>query len=379
MQKLENVDIAESNIAMLGSDLELEVRKAAAESAEEWKGCGQTPGVEIWRIEKFQVKKWPKKEYGNFFDGDSYIVLHTYKPDPKQDKLAWNVHFWLGQNTSQDEAGTAAYKTVELDDLLGTLPVQFREVQGHESNEFLQLFEPSINVLTGGVESGFNIVKPEEYKPRLLQMKGKGKNVAVMQVELSRDSLNEGDVFILDAGLDVVVWSGSSAHAFEKRKATEVLNAIKDQRNGKVQGVFIDGQEDCEIFWSNLGGKGDVKDAAAGGDDASAEDPKTHLVRLSDAGGKLELTEVRQTLGKLDWSELSSDDVFIIATSTTVYIWVGGGASKEERGQAFQHANDYLVEKGLPFTTSVVRVMQASHNKHLESFFEGPKPAEWCS
>ena len=65
--------------------------------------------------------------------------------------MEWNLHFWLGSETSQDEMGIAAYKTVELDESLGGEPVQHRETQGHETAQFASLFK-SLSYMAGGIE-----------------------------------------------------------------------------------------------------------------------------------------------------------------------------------------------------------------------------------
>lgn len=118
-----------------------------------------------------------------------------------------DIHFWLGQDTTQDEAGTAAYKTVELDDRLDGVPVQHREVQSNESDLFLSYFpNHTIEILKGGIESGFNHVEAKKYQPRLLHVKGTRQNIRVSQVALACKSLNSGDAFILDLGLEIIQW-----------------------------------------------------------------------------------------------------------------------------------------------------------------------------
>ncbi|VDP55120.1 unnamed protein product [Schistosoma mattheei] len=54
--------------------------------------------------------------------------------------MLYDVHFWIGRESTADEYGTAAYKTVELDTFLDDKAVQHREVDGFESDLFKTYF-----------------------------------------------------------------------------------------------------------------------------------------------------------------------------------------------------------------------------------------------
>jgi gelsolin len=345
MQKAKKYNIAETNLANFGTDIEKKVKEASAAGEKAWAETGKSVGLLIWRIEKFKVVK-SKTPPGVFYENDSYIVLNTYK---KENKLLYDVHFWLGRTTTQDEAGTAAYKTVELDTYLKGLPVQHREVQDHESELFLSYFKDKggIRILEGGVESGFNHVKPTEYKPKLLWLKGK-KYIRVTEVEKSYKSLNSGDVFILDAGLTIYQWNGKKSGAAEKGRAAQLTRAIDDSRNGKPEVVVMEEGSEEEAFWKLLGGKGEVAGAEAGGKDEDWENhSKKVLFKFSDESGSLKFEKIAED-ANVKKSLLKSEDGFVYDAGNHVWVWLGKGASVNEKKYAMKYAQEYLRETNRP-------------------------------
>lgn len=364
MLKLKALNLNDTNVAGIGSDLDKKIREAAAKTEKAWLEAGKQPGVQIWRIEKFNVQSWPEDQHGSFYSGDSYIVLKTYKKK-ESEKLFWDVHFWLGEYTTQDEAGTAAYKTVELDDLLGGAPVQHREVQGHESNLFLACFNNEIRLFEGGIESGFKNVKPEDYKPRLLHLKGK-KAIRVTQVPLSGTSLNSGDVFLLDLGMKIYQWNGKASSGQERMKAAQLARAISDERKGLPKVTVLAEGDTAPEFWEALGGETPIKSAGEGGADEHVKDIK-RIFQLSDASGKLEFTLKAE--GSFSRDLLDSNDVFVLDTGAEVFIWVGKGASPQEKRSALQHAQEYLVTHNRPLYLPITRILEGGENEVFESVF----------
>jgi len=366
MLRAKAYQVAGSNIEGLGTELEKNCKKTSAQCEAEWKKTGKGTGLLIWRIESFKVVPVPEKLYGQFFSGDSYIVLST-SGEPSAFK--YDIHFWLGEKTSQDEAGTAVYKTVELDTYHDGRPIQHREVQGHESALFLSYFSSKggIRILEGGVDSAFHHVKPTEYKPRLLHIKGR-KNVRIVQVPMACASLNSGDVFLLDAGLTLYQWNGSKASGAEKIKAAALVRAIDDEREGKPQVVVVEENDNNADFWKLLGGHGPIASADSAGLDDETAGFEKKLYQLSDASGNLNFKLVGS--GKLNKSLLNSNDVFVLDTGAEIFVWVGNGSSKREKDSAMKYAQEYLVKNNRPDYLPLTRILQGGENEVFEAAFK---------
>ncbi|XP_059094950.1 gelsolin, cytoplasmic-like isoform X1 [Tigriopus californicus] len=345
-----------------------------------FEGAGQEVGLEIWRIEDFEAVPYDKSKYGKFHTGDSYIVLNTFTKGSSR-RLHRDIHFWLGLETSQDESGTAAIKSVELDDSLGGMPVQHREVQEHESALFLSYFKATgIKYLPGGVKTGFTHVDPEDVVKRLFQVKGK-RNIKVKQVPMSPESMNKSDCFILDLGRDhdVLVYMPPGARKMERFKATQTANEIRDEDHageGTVEIIDEYGGSRARFF-EELGSGSEDELPEAEGDDIEAEklaNREITLFRVSGTGENIEVVEVSGAPlkhGLLEQSVLQSEDCFILDTGSTtgIFAWIGKESNKEERVQAMVTAEAFLEKNGLPKWTRVERIVDGGETAMFKQYF----------
>lgn len=380
-------DIKDSNVELIGSDLDHRVKYNSAATEPAWQDgrIGQQPCLLVWRIENFEVIPQPAENRGEFFNGDSYIILHsqsikTNSRDDAAQHLTHDIFFWLGSKTTQDEAGTAAYKTVELDEFLGGAATQHRELEQAPSDEFLALF-PRVTVRVGGVASGFRHVEAGETSAerqregirmllRIYRPANQGA-VLVYEVEPTWESLDEGDVFVLDVGTKIWVWQGATSSPMEKAKAAQVVHDMTQAKHVDVE-VLSQTESRSRLIVKMLGGGDDSawptlsrKRPVVASSRRSPEHRRARrLFRLSDASGELSFEQVNEG-SSISASDLDGDDVFVLDDEgKTIWVWVGSNASKAERALWLKVAQSYVrrvqasMEDTEAYLTPIAKVKQ---------------------
>ncbi|XP_058723957.1 villin-3-like [Vicia villosa] len=329
-------------------------------------GVGQRLGTEIWRIENFQPVPLPKSEYGKFYMGDSYIVLQTTQG--KGGAYFYDLHFWIGKDTSQDEAGTAAIKAVELDTALGGRAVQHREIQGHESDIFLSNFRPCIIPLEGGVASGFRKPEEEEFETRLYVCRGK-RVVRLKQVPFARSSLNHDDVFILDTDNKIYQFNGANSNIQERAKALEIIQFLKEKyHEGKCDVAIVDdGKLDTESdsgeFWVLFGGFAPIAKKVISEDDIIPEAIPAQLYSIVNGEVKSEEDELSKSL-------LENNKCYLLDCGSEIFIWFGRVTQVEERKAACQAAEEFVSSQNRPKSTRITRITQGFETRSFKSNFD---------
>uniref|UniRef100_A0A669Q600 Gelsolin n=1 Tax=Phasianus colchicus TaxID=9054 RepID=A0A669Q600_PHACC len=283
----------------------------------EFSKAGKEPGLQIWRIEKFDLVPVPKNLYGDFFTGDSYLVLNTIKQ--RSGNLQYDLHFWLGDESSQDERGAAAIFTVQMDDYLQGKAIQHREVQGHESSTFLGYFKSGI-----------------KYK-------------------------------------NIYQWCGSNSNRQERLKATVLAKGIRDnERNGRAK-VFVseEGAEREEML-QVLGPKPSLPQGAS--DDTKTDTANRKLAKLykvSNGAGNMAVSLVADE-NPFSQAALNTEDCFILdhGTDGKIFVWKGRSANSDERKAALKTATDFIDKMGYPKHTQIQVLPESGETPLFKQFFK---------
>ncbi|XP_051923855.1 gelsolin-like isoform X2 [Hippocampus zosterae] len=337
----------------------------------EFELAGLRAGLQVWRVERMEPVPVPESLHGSFYCGDAYVVLKTIQCPGRP--LQYRLHYWQGEECSQDEAGAAAILTVQMDDFLRGEPVQYREVQGHESTAFAGYFKSGLKYLAGGVASGFQHVETNDMDVRrLLQVKGR-RVVRATEVRLGWESFNRGDTFILDLGKEIIQWSGCHSNHFEKLKATMVSKGIRDdERCGRASLLICDDGSEHGKMMEVLGDKPELPEAQS--DDIKMDARNRNLAKLykvSNADGNLEVAMVAQR-SPFSQNALLSSDCFILDNGSNgrIYVWKGKDANAEERRAVLKLSEQFIHKMNYPTHTQVEVLPEHGETPLFTQFFE---------
>jgi len=218
----------------------------------------------------------------------------------------------------------------------------------------------------GGHASGFkNIHDHDTYDvdgTRMFQVRGTCKtDVRAVQVPEVAKSLNSDDVFVLETPKATYLWLGKGASDEEKEYGKHIIPLVAPGRD------VIELQEEAEpdAFWASIGGKGDYDRSFQ-----SSEAPllPTRLFHCSDAAGKFKIEEISD----FTQEDLDTDDVMILDTGDEVYVWMGSGATPDEKKKSLKLAEDYIrgdpTERNLD-NTVIIKLHQGEEPPAFTSVF----------
>ncbi|KAM0871848.1 hypothetical protein ACQ4PT_039085 [Festuca glaucescens] len=307
-------------------------------------GVGDKPGLDIWCIMGTSIVPIAKNLHGKFYTGNCYIVLST--AELKSGIRGHNVHYWVGEEAKEEHCVMASEKAFELDAALGSQAVQYKEMQGGESDKFLSYFRPCIIPVQGSFSSHWR--RSAEECDQTTMFRCEGEHVArVTEVPFSRTSLDHKAVFIVDTPLKIFLFSGCNSSVQTRAKALDVIKHLRENRHcGRCEiGIIEDGKlvgdSDAGEFWNLFGGYApiprDVPDAA-NGELMTTTSKKLFWIN------KRKLVPMDAHL--LDREMLKSDRSYILDCGTEIYLWLGMATLVSERKMSVTALEDYVRSQG---------------------------------
>eukprot|EP00250_Pteridium_aquilinum_P017294 c23553_g2_i2 orf=330-3245(+) len=322
-----------------------------------FQSVGNKEGTDIWRIDKSHPVPIPKSEHGKISSGHCYVILQGCAL--RSGVLHHEIFYWLGKHAGQDDAAGAAVKAVELDAALGGRAVVHREVEGHETDNFLSYFKPCFMP----VEEGHS---RNEGRHRVRLFMCNGRHVAhAKEVPFTRASLSHEDVFILDTESKIFQFNGANTDIYHRTKALDVVQYLKENFHRKdcTVAVIEDGKfvadADSGEFWGLFGGFAPLgRKSESEHANRSKATAASLLCVCEGQTKKVQESDLRRDL-------LKTNKCYIVDCGVELFAWVGRDTHLEER-----RTTAVLVEE-------LIRMRENSDAVHATCTIEGFEPREF--
>eukprot|EP00727_Mastigamoeba_balamuthi_P001512 m51a1_g11358 hypothetical protein (1370) ;mRNA; r:14167-20674 len=297
-------------------------------------GNGQI--TKMLHMKEFASEEVPPEFHGQFFSGDSYVFIYTYK---ERWRDCFVVFYWQGRDSTVTDKGTSAAVTIDVAKVADDAK-HVRVVQNQEPKHFMMVMRNKYIVHRGP----FNMECQPNGDIQMYHVSNAHSHDTAYPIEIVPEAcaLDSNDSFIVQNARLQFVWHGSGASPDIRTVAESRATRIK---GGRAQQVIKEGAE-TEEFWKILGGRAEY---------ATRERGPLRLFHCSNSTGKF---EARELLNYCQ-DELVVDDMMVLDASDRVYVWDGRTANEDERKKTFEVAKEYgelvAAKRGTEVPVLVVR------------------------
>eukprot|EP00105_Crassostrea_gigas_P036050 XP_019920198.1 PREDICTED: uncharacterized protein LOC105321680 isoform X13 [Crassostrea gigas] len=312
-----------------------------------------TLGVTVWHVLEYEHYKMPDPSFGQFHDGDTYVVRWQYMITSKGMNLKGTqsrkslvgrercaYFFWQGKNSTINEKGASALMTVELDEERGP---QVRVAEGKEMPCFLNLFKGRMITHIGKREDEATNTQGAW---RCYCVRGEYENeTCLIEIPMGADRLRSRASFIMlnvKSGL-MFVWHGCKSPPHCREMASKAAERLKDKcplEVGVKEGIYIlitemeEGSEKPEL-WSALGVKANTRSLYCSHmTDPTPYDYTLRVFHMTSVSGNFDVHEILNPSRSPDLStpfpvlqadlyNVSQPGLFLVDDDNIVYLWHG--------------------------------------------------------
>uniref|UniRef100_A0A1B0FIP6 HP domain-containing protein n=1 Tax=Glossina morsitans morsitans TaxID=37546 RepID=A0A1B0FIP6_GLOMM len=320
----------------------------------------------VWKIDEDRLEAEPKSQYGIFIDDCAYIVYaaspiggyvnqHTITREVKSSStLERFIHFWLGENVSEQKRSNVAHKIQELDSYFSNTATEYRETQANESPRFLSYFKAGITI-----KSGLLLNSPDVN--RLYQLYGRHFLRCFEMKSISWEHFGADHIMFLNTAQQFYVWIGRSSSNIERRNAIEL--AYTHRVNSEDIMIVDDGYEQSmpekqKREWNSFLPLNQRVVCQSSSMIEKTICNKMKIYKCCYRNNRLHLDQLDVVIPTKDDLNDSSTVFVLDGIAQGVWLWVGNQAPQQEKTGALGNGRAFVKKKKYPYNTPVIRVTE---------------------